>query len=168
MAASQTKELGKMDFAEQYLEQHPDANVVAVNDAWRAAGRDGTISKSAVGKLRAKLGLTDPYRNRGRSESASTPAKKTATKPRATAGSGHRQRNGEGKGMRKGMGHGHRHDAVPEPARAATHSRRAQVIEQIEAEVDRILFQVMALGDLTEVEDALRRGRRLLILAARP
>ena len=145
MAAKDPTQKGKMAFARQFLEQNHDANPIAVNAAWYAAGHGGSISKSAVGKMRAKLGLTD------RSRSGRRPARAVATKPRAAADRDHGPRNGEG----------NRHVALPE-------SDRDRTLEQLEAEIDRILFQVMALDGLSEVEEALRRGRRLLVLAARP
>ena len=39
---------------------------------------------------------------------------------------------------------------------------RTTALEGLEAEIDRLLFQVMGIGDLTEIEDSLRRARRLL------
>jgi hypothetical protein len=39
---------------------------------------------------------------------------------------------------------------------------RSIVLEDIEADIDRLIFKAMAIGDLTEFEDSLRRARRLL------
>ena len=36
------------------------------------------------------------------------------------------------------------------------------VLNDLEADIDRLLFKAMAIGDLTEIEDSLRRARRLL------
>jgi len=49
---------GKSAFLEKFLPGHRDAKLEAVNEAWAAAGNDGTISDSLFGKLRSKLGLT--------------------------------------------------------------------------------------------------------------
>ena len=45
-------------FVKEFLNDHPEGNVAAVNEAWQAAGFDGTISKTLVDKMRASLGLT--------------------------------------------------------------------------------------------------------------
>ena len=39
---------------------------------------------------------------------------------------------------------------------------RTVVLNDLEADIDRLIFKVMAIGDLTEIEDSLRRTRRLL------
>ena len=36
------------------------------------------------------------------------------------------------------------------------------VLNDLEADIDRLIFKAMAIGDLTEIEDSLRRARRLL------
>ena len=37
---------GKTMFVKEFLNDHPQGNVVAVNEAWQAAGFDGTISQT--------------------------------------------------------------------------------------------------------------------------
>ena len=60
---SETAEQSRQDmFVKEYLNDHPQGNVSAVNEAWKAAGFDGTISKTLVDKMRAKLGLTGNLR----------------------------------------------------------------------------------------------------------
>ena len=49
---------GKTSFLKEFLIDHPEGNVKAVNEAWQAAGYDGTISTALVYKARASLGLT--------------------------------------------------------------------------------------------------------------
>jgi len=49
---------GKTGFLKEFLNDHPQGNVKAVNEAWTAAGFDGTISTALVYKARASLGLT--------------------------------------------------------------------------------------------------------------
>ena len=39
---------------------------------------------------------------------------------------------------------------------------RLTVLDDLEAEIDRLMFKVMGIGDLAEIEDSLRRTRRLL------
>jgi len=38
----------------------------------------------------------------------------------------------------------------------------APALTDLEAEIDRLIFKMMEIGDLTEIEDWLRRARRLL------
>ena len=51
---------GKTMFVKEFLNDHPEGNVKAVNEAWTAAGFDGTISETLVYKARASLGLEQP------------------------------------------------------------------------------------------------------------
>ena len=41
-------------------------------------------------------------------------------------------------------------------------SGRTLALTDLEADIDRLLFKAMAIGELTEVEDTLRRARRSL------
>ena len=41
-------------------------------------------------------------------------------------------------------------------------SAPARVLNDLEADIDRLIFKAMAIGDLTEIEDSLRQARRLL------
>ena len=49
---------GKTSFLKEFLNDHPEGNFKSVNEAWKAAGFDGTISEALVYKARASLGLT--------------------------------------------------------------------------------------------------------------
>ena len=48
----------KTKFVNEFLDKNPQGNLRSVNVAWTAEGMRGTISKSVVDKIRAKLGLT--------------------------------------------------------------------------------------------------------------
>ena len=74
MPEAAAKNLGKTSFVKEILFDNPQANPTAVNEAWTAAGMDGTISATLVNKMRAELGLTGNLRT--------PPAK---TKPVATS-----------------------------------------------------------------------------------
>jgi len=41
-------------------------------------------------------------------------------------------------------------------------SARTLALTELEADIDWLIFKVMGVGDLTEIEDTLRRARRLL------
>src|SRR5438105_1081151 len=58
MATATARRLGKTGFVKEYLNDNPQANARAVNEAWNEAGFDGTISNTLVTRLRSELGLT--------------------------------------------------------------------------------------------------------------
>ena len=43
-----------------------------------------------------------------------------------------------------------------------SNSIRTVVLNELETDIDRLIFRAMAIGDLTEFEDTLRQARRLL------
>ena len=125
MAESRNREKGKLEFVEQILTRDPKANEETVNAAWQSAGHPGRISRSSIGMVKAKLGLTDPTRSRFKAKSKSDAPRRAAP---------------------------------PEPLPTADAGDRGRVQEDLEMEFDRILFRVMGLGDLPEVEDLIRRA----------
>ena len=58
MPKTATATPGKTSFLKEFLHDNPQGNVKAANEAWTAAGFDGTISEALVYKARASLGLT--------------------------------------------------------------------------------------------------------------
>jgi hypothetical protein len=56
--AAPTRTPGKTGFVKEYLNDHPQANARAVNEAWNEAGFEGTISPTLVTRMRSELGLT--------------------------------------------------------------------------------------------------------------
>jgi hypothetical protein len=151
MPAAATKNLGKTSFVKEVLFDNPQANPTAVNEAWTAAGMDGTISSTLVNKMRAELGLTGNLR--------AQPGKAKAV---ASSKSANRAKKHGGKTKGKTPA------ASMETTRAESSGwrmPRTQALAQVEAEIDRLLFMVMNVGGLTEVEHALRESRRRLYRA---
>jgi hypothetical protein len=151
MPSAATKNLGKTSFVKEVLFDNPQANPTAVNEAWTAAGMDGTISPTLVNKMRAELGFTGNLRAR--------PGNTNAV---VTAKSANRDQKHVGKTKGKTLA------ASIEATKVESSSRRmprTQALVQVEAEIDRLLFLVMNLGGLTEVEDSLRDSRRRLYKA---
>jgi hypothetical protein len=125
---------GKMMFVKEFLNDHPQSQVDAVNEAWQAAGFKGTISRTVVDKMRASLGLTGNLRGSiQKSEKSVAVGKRIASREETTA-----------------------------LASVQPRANRRTVLDDIEADIDRLLFKVMGIGDLIEIEDTLRRARRLL------
>jgi len=129
---------GKTGFVKEFLNDHPQGNVTDVNEAWKAAGFTGTISRTLVDKMRAHLGLTG---NRTRKTKKRT-SQSTARKARATTTGISASSNGVETRGRK--------------------SNRTTVLMAVEEEIDRLIFAVMGIGDHPEIETALRQVRRLV------
>src|SRR5208337_5314328 len=55
MPETATATPGKTIFVKDFLNANPQANTKTVNEAWQAAGFDGTISPTLVNKTRVKL-----------------------------------------------------------------------------------------------------------------
>ena len=55
MPRTATATPGKTSFVKQFLNDHPDGTTKTVNEAWQAAGFEGTISPTLVNKTRVKL-----------------------------------------------------------------------------------------------------------------
>jgi hypothetical protein len=148
MPAAATKNLGKTSFVKEVLFDNPQANPTAVNEAWTAAGMDGTISPTLVNKMRAELGLAGNLRPQP-DKTKAVGSSKSATRDKKHG------KKATAKTRTSGM----------ESTKAESFSRRmprTQALVRIETEIDRLLFQVMNLGGLTDVEDSLRESRRRL------
>jgi len=80
MPTTMTRSPGKTGFIKEFLNDNPEANTRAVNEAWRAAGFAGTISPTLVTKLRSQLGLTGNIRKgpgkKAEAEAAARPSGK--------------------------------------------------------------------------------------------
>jgi hypothetical protein len=127
---------GKTAFVREMLQKDSHANPKSVNDAWKAAGKKGTISTSLVTKSRAALGLTGNLRSGPTAQpaAAKAPAPPTAKPPAL-------------KLHTEGASAGKRGDSL-----------------QLEAAIDRLLFKVIEEGGMSDVEEALRLARRRLIV----
>ena len=133
-------------FVKELLVDNPHANTQDVIEAWQAAGMEGTISASLISKVRSESGLAGNLRGKRGS--------RTRTATTAVAGSTSR-------GKRRGR--------PPKQAAAEVDGtgqigarRRKYTIDDLEVDFDRLLLKVIGQGNLTRVEDALRRARRLL------
>ena len=135
---------GKTSFLEEFLNDHPEGNVKAANEAWTAAGYDGTISTALVYKARASLGLTGNLSGKTKTsaEGKATPTGKKLGRPRK-----------EPTAPVTGQPQGRK-------------SNRSLALNELEADIDRLIFKVMGVGDLTEIEESLRQARRLLYATA--
>jgi len=150
---------GKQDFIRRVLRADPDAGLDAINRAWRESGREGSISRSSCNRVRAAM-LPGEGGGGGDADSrpGSSPGQGPAPAPPAD--------QSRGRGTPRPIG------AMvtatdPLPARAEVADRR-DALRGLEEGLDRLLFRAIGLGDVPEVEDALRGARRLVILAGLP
>jgi hypothetical protein len=128
---------GKTMFVKEFLHDHPEGNVAAVNKAWQSAGFHGAISQTVFFKVKASLGLTGNLRVKTTKPKISATGKKRETLRKETA-------------------------ATVNVQPRISNSARTVELNALEADIDRLLFKAMGIGDLEEIEDTLRRARRLL------
>ena len=147
MAAARTRSEGKTSFVKQVLFDNPNATRSTVNEAWRKAGMTGSISSSLVGKLRAELGLTGRPSKTNASLSAATA--KADTRPHATR---------KTEKMAKAV------SRKPSGSAKPPKTSRSRLLEEIETDIDHVIFKLIGLEGLSHLEDALRRVRRELVL----
>jgi hypothetical protein len=134
MPATATRNQGKSQFVKEVLNDNPQANAATVNEAWRAAGMSSSISAGLVNNLRFRLGLAGNLRGRRRKRTRET-------------------------SIRQGRPPMEIRTGTKESTRAKTRGRNSGLMD-VEFEIDRLLMKVVEIGQLTEVEDALRRVRR--------
>jgi hypothetical protein len=151
MPVAATKSLGKTSFVKEILFDNPQANPTAVNEAWTAAGMEGTISPTLVNKMRSELGLAGNLRV-GPGQTKAVATSKPASRDKKSGGKAKGKSRAANMDTTKAEGSGRQ---MP----------RTQALVQVEAEIDRLLFLVMKIGGLTDVEDSLRESRRRLYRA---
>jgi hypothetical protein len=130
--------LGKGSFVKEFLNDHPLGNVQAVNEAWLKAGMTGTISSALINQLRASMGLTGNLRATSK-PTPTTNGKRRGRPPKNAAAAV----NGQ---------------PVSQPR--GTSSDRTSALLRVEAEIDRLIFTMMGIGNLSEIETVLREARR--------
>jgi hypothetical protein len=201
-----TQSQSKTGFVKKFLSANPQGNVKAVNTAWAAARKKGTIGSTLINKMRSQMGLSGNLRPKSTLKTAKTKSgtkmSKTATSPgksmfvkeflhdnpqgnlkavneawqaagfvgtisptvvkkiRASLGlTGNTKTSVTGK--KPGTPRKVTIAAVSVQPRGSN-SARTEVLNDLEVDIDRLIFKVMGIGDLTEIEDSLRQARRLL------
>jgi hypothetical protein len=156
MAATATKSQGKTGFVKEFLNDHPQANTKTVNEAWTGAGMDGTISPSLVKQVRSELGLTGNLRA----------ATKTRPSTKTNAGTTKTQSSGARRGAKPkatSTGVQTRSTTARKPATQIQPSRaRSTLLNEVESDLDRLIFKLMGIAELAGIEENLRQTRRLL------
>ena len=138
---------GKQDFVRRALLAEPDADLDAINRAWRKSGRDGSIGRTTFGKVRA---------GGARGDGPGGPS------------AGGRGRPGPAPGPTPPPAGPRPEERAPGSTPGPDPEGRRRTLGEIERGLDRLLFRAMALGDIVDVEEALRGVRRLVVLAGLP
>ena len=141
----------------QYFASHPDGNLQSVNEAWTAAGNEGSVSESLVGKIRSRLGLTGKEDDRKAAPSRiEAAARKAEAKPRAKS-----KKVAKPVKQAPPVSNG---SHVPAVANAATHHDHDEdILDDLEEGIDELIQKIRELGGKPEVVKALKRARRLLV-----
>jgi hypothetical protein len=155
MATITEKKPNKTTFVTEFLRRNPTANAKAVNEAWTKAGQTGTISTTLVQNVRKEEGLTGNVRTGTKTAKSDGTAK--APKVKATK-RGPKRISQKGNGRRRPQANGSQ--IAPSLEKKSRSSDRA--LEEVEGDIDRLIFKLMEIGRMKEVEDALRRVRRML------
>jgi hypothetical protein len=148
MPSATTRNQGKTSFVKEVLVDNPQANAKAVNEAWAAAGMGGTISDTLVNKMRSQLGFAGNLRGKRRGRKETTAREKL---PYTGKKRGRKPKNAIVQAA----------DATVDGNRPRPTPRKGHLID-LEADLDRLLFKIMNLGGLAEIEDSLRETRRML------
>lgn len=76
---------GKTAFLEKFLPGNKDADLAAINQAWKATGKDDTLSESLVSKTRSRLKLPKKRAPRGGAAAAPKTTGKSKSSPKGAA-----------------------------------------------------------------------------------
>src|SRR5262249_52909223 len=144
---------GKTAFVRDFIRKNPTANRKAVEEAWLAAGNEGPISSALVSNMRSKMGLTGNVRSGSKAaESNGAPGSGAAT----GGGKKARKRRRSARSQVRGT------IAERSKERRPRFVGRDGALAEIEGDIDRLIFKLIALGGMETIEEELRKVRRLL------
>ena len=161
MATVKGKNVGKSMFLKEYLVDHPEAGKEAIDEAWREAGNEGTISTSLIGKFRKDLGLTGKGKAQVKSRASVGTGKRSSDDSKSDArGAGPEVRGRTpAKENSRPITAGLERPAEPQ----AAGGDRTRVLIRLEGALDDLLHEIKLTGGLPEFEETLRRARRILV-----
>jgi hypothetical protein len=158
MAMVKTK--GKSAFLKEFFVDHPKAKGGEINEAWRAAGNQDSISSALISTVRTSLGL----KGKGQSKAKVTASVGASKRSSAVSKPGGRRTGPDVGGPTRERLNSKRPVEVSErPTRSrATGDDRTRLLTTLESQIDEMLFEIKVAGGLPEFEEALRRARRVL------
>ena len=163
MATTTARNKGKTEFVKEVLGKNPRANTTAVNEAWTSAGRDGIDQRDPgqQAKVVTGVGGQPPFQEQEQDRSIRQ-SKRRRTPARNAVGSRRSMTTRDRRFARiQSNGRKTEQPANKVELRGKT-NRHHGSLEELEADIDRLLFKVMGLGGLSAIEESLRRTRRLL------
>jgi hypothetical protein len=152
---------GKAGFLKEFFVDHPDTDKAAIDEAWQAAGNEGTISGSTIYNVRRDLGLIDKSRGKRRAKAGVRAGRQSSAAAKSEARKPGRKANGRAEtqaNVRTAA-------AAVEPAAKvrAKGAGRARTLIELEGQLDEMIYRISSDGALPEFEEALRKARRILI-----
>jgi hypothetical protein len=140
----------RSSFVEEVLGREPESNLKAVNQAWSAAGHEGSISPSIYYKVKRERGLAGE-RSSGGPTSAGASRSEASEGATVFAGRGGAPQPSNG-----------REAAAARSGGTGPVEDRERLVDEVEAGIDHLMFTLKSNGGMPEVEAALRAARRLL------
>ncbi len=165
MATTTGKGEGKSVFVRDLLQRNSNATEKTVNEAWKTAGNEGTISGTLVYKIRKDLGMAGKgtSTNEADVDEATFERSKPRSSPKESKGQWTDKPVEAAPAGGKGLG------TTPETFKSepigseSEHTEgRDRVLDEVEDGIDDLIFKLKESGGKPEVEEALRRVRRLL------
>ena len=159
----------KSAFVGEMLGRKPEANMKAINEAWAAAGNEGTISDSIFYKVKRERDKTGGNERVASERSQCRPSPKGDKAIPAASKSKPSPKSSKYREARSPVKaaslHSNGEAASPEPTptmsdQAQGHGRE---LHRIEGEIDELMYRLKGLGSFAEVQEALRTARRLLV-----
>jgi hypothetical protein len=160
--ANSASSSSKSSFLEEWLKSHPQSKESEVAEAWKSAGNSGTISPSLFYKIKSDLGLHIRKRRGGAKRTKHAKHVGALKKGRGVKDKTRAEAPVEAYSGTKGSTVG---VTVMERSRVEPVHRRsasAQTLVALEGDLDRLIFQLMNVGGLEDVEELLRQARRVL------
>jgi hypothetical protein len=148
MAKGAVVNQGKRAFVEKYFGSNPGGNLESVNQAWTAAGNEGTVSESLVDKVRSSLGLT---------------GRKTVEKPKPVEPPAKAKPKAPTKAKKPAKLVEQAPPLVNGSHAAAATRNDEDVLDELEEGIDDLIQKIRELGGKPEVVKALKRVRRILV-----
>ena len=142
--AATGKTQSKSGFLLEFLQENPGATEAEAKEAWQEAGNEGTVSSSSFYNAKSALAKNG----------SAAPASKSKAKAKGPAKGLKAVRSFTPSGGSNG-------GFAP---RASSPGHFAPEIDAVEGEIDELIFRLKGLGGVPDVEEALRRARRLLTL----
>jgi hypothetical protein len=149
----------KSEFVTRFLERNPEANYNAANEAWRRAGNKDGISTSLFYKAKSEVTASAAKRTTNGAHAALT-----ASRPKAAAEPARKPAAPAPQGILTSAANGL--ESTPRSTGKVSGGPRkfdADVLDDLEAQMDRLIYRIMQIDGLDEVQQHLRRARRLLV-----